>query len=67
MNKNLQLKNECLKLQKSFLIQESEAKSEINKLTIENLKLPTYNVKLDAEIKKLTVEKLKGNVADGHP
>ena len=44
MKENLQLKNEFLKLRKSLLLQETEAKSVIDKLTIENLKLTTYNI-----------------------
>lgn len=49
MQENLQLKHEILMLQKDLLLQEIEAKSEITKLTIENLKL-------DAQIKRLTTE-----------
>lgn len=53
----MQSKNEILVLQKNILLQEIEAKSEITKLTIENLKL-------DAQIKRLTLQKLETNIDD---
>jgi len=55
MQESLQLKNQTLVLQKNLLLQEIEAKSEIAKLTIENLKL-------DTQIKRLTLQKLEANI-----
>lgn len=52
MQENFQLKNEILVSQKDLLLQEIKDKSEITKLTIENLKL-------DTEIKRLTLQKLQ--------
>lgn len=57
MQENFQLKNEILVSQKDLLLQEIKDKSEITKLTIENLKL-------DTEIKRLTLQKLEANVHD---
>jgi len=55
MQESLQLKNQTLVLQKNLLLQEIEAKTEIAKLTIENLKL-------DTQIKRLTLQKLEANI-----
>ncbi|XP_012269632.2 fibrinogen silencer-binding protein-like isoform X1 [Athalia rosae] len=51
---NLQLKKEILELQKEMIIQEIHAKSEINKLTIENLKIT----------QRLLQQKLEANFVD---
>lgn len=51
---NNEIRKEVLTLQRDFIKQEIADKKQINKLTIENLKL-------DAEIKRLTLQKLRAN------